>query len=147
MLPKPAWRITKSLPSDADCTVHRVRPAHSHGPEPSRVRLVILYYLTNAKIQGLSFGHTYVKHPLTHAALNTSVQTSMSVCVYRRPTTNTAGFLFGGSWDGPLWGSSSSFESLEPNLELERAAAPARDNEQQSIMRLGSSQLMTDNEA
>lgn len=135
---KPAWRITKSLPSDADCNVHRVRlmwrqwrqqkrrvwtVAEPQGGSDQHIHTVqnpasptgdISLPDTNAKIHGLSFGHTYVKRSLTHAAPNTSVQTWMSARVDRRPTTNTTGFLFGGSWDGPLWGSSSSFESLEP---------------------------------
>lgn len=137
MLLNPAWRITKSLPSDTDCNDHRVRLMWRHRRQQNRrvwtvaepqggsdqhIHTVqspasptghILFTDTNAKIPGLSF-LTYVKRSLTHAAPNTSVQTSMPARVYRRPTTNTTAFLFGGSWDGALWGSSSSSESLEP---------------------------------
>lgn len=166
MLLKPAWRITKSLPSDADCNVHRVRlmwrqwrqqkrrvwtVAEPQGGSDQHIHTVqnpasptgdISLPDTNAKIQGLSFGHT-ITHPRgsEHISADIDVSACWQEADYKRHR-----FSFWRELRRTALRKQLKFWITWAEVEQERAAAQARDNEQQSIMRLGSSQVMTDNE-
>lgn len=164
---KACRRITKSLPSDADCNVRRVRlmwrqwrqqkrrvwtVAEPQGGSDQHIHTVqnpasptgdISLPDTNAKIHGLSFGHT-ITHPRgsEHISADIDVSACWQEADYKRHR-----FSFWRELRRTALRKQLKFWITWAEVEQERATAQARDNEQQSIMRLGSSQVMTDNEA
>lgn len=139
--------MTPAEETRVDCSraTGRIRPAHSHGPEPSESDW--WHFITwHKRKDSWTLIWPHVRKAITHprGSEHISADIDVSAC-WQEADYKRHRFSFWRELRRTALRKQLKFWITWAEVEQERAAAQARDNEQQSIMRLGSSQVMTDN--